>query len=211
MNNSRAEDVNEVALPYVYPPHFPHEFTLPRRPKTPPRQHPRRPVVSPPRIRLVDPVITKFVGLSLGDPEASSSSRLPVSPIVVPGTEPRSSTDIPTFTWPSSEHSQVFPPLIDFFGHYCHSLALSDISVIFWLSRTSLPLFGLSERSRVPPSFIDFPGCFCHFLVFLSDSVSSLFIDILGHFRHLLTSPSGSRYFCHWLTFPDITAISGHS
>ncbi|MQL92831.1 hypothetical protein Taro_025464 [Colocasia esculenta] len=92
MNVSGAEDFNVNPPLNLYPPFLPHEFALLRRPRTPPRQHPRRPAVSPPRIRLVDPVITAFIGLSLGEPGASSSSRQPVSPTVVPGTEPRSST-----------------------------------------------------------------------------------------------------------------------
>ncbi|MQL68153.1 hypothetical protein Taro_000424, partial [Colocasia esculenta] len=83
-----AENDDAVVLPYVYPPHFPHEFAQPRRPRTPPRQHPRRPAVSPPRSRLMDPVATKFAKLSLGDPGASSSSRHSVPPTTVPGTNP---------------------------------------------------------------------------------------------------------------------------
>ncbi|MQL85027.1 hypothetical protein Taro_017544 [Colocasia esculenta] len=69
-------------------------------------------------------------------------------------------SDIPVITWPSSEQSRVFPPLIDFSGHYCHSLAFSDIPAISWLSRTYLS---------------------CHYLAFLSGP---------EYFRHLLSSLS---------------------
>ncbi|MQM04557.1 hypothetical protein Taro_037361 [Colocasia esculenta] len=93
MNQPIAVANTEAEQLYLYPPHFPHKYRLPRRLRTPPRQHPRRPAVSPPRKRLVDSVITAFVGLSLGDPGASSSSRQSLSPTTASGTNPRSSTE----------------------------------------------------------------------------------------------------------------------
>ncbi|MQL72185.1 hypothetical protein Taro_004563 [Colocasia esculenta] len=88
MNVPGAENVNVAGFLFVYPPHFSHEFGQSRRPRTPPRQHPRRPTVSPPRTRPVDPMIITFAGLSLSDPRASSSNRQPVSPSIVSGTSP---------------------------------------------------------------------------------------------------------------------------
>ncbi|MQM05279.1 hypothetical protein Taro_038089 [Colocasia esculenta] len=85
---NRPEDaVNIDAEPlYMYSSFLPHKFALPRRPRTPPRQHPRRPAVSPPRKRLVDPVITTFARLSLGDPAVAAASpcRLPLPSVQTP-------------------------------------------------------------------------------------------------------------------------------
>ncbi|MQM01071.1 hypothetical protein Taro_033818 [Colocasia esculenta] len=65
MNQLGATNVNEAEQLHLYPPFLLHQFNQPRRPRTPPRQHQRRPAVSPPRTRSVDPVVSEFAGSTL--------------------------------------------------------------------------------------------------------------------------------------------------
>lgn len=82
MNLHGIENADGEHPVYFYLPAAPHEVFQPRRPRTPPRRHPKRLAVAPPAERYVEAVqhaltVLKLSSAQDADPRADSSKRPP--------------------------------------------------------------------------------------------------------------------------------------